>query len=475
MKNLYLAILSGGDGTRLWPLSRADNPKQFSSIVQKQNLSFLQATILRNDFVAKQNTPLLLTNEKLDFLTKNQISDIKKDCQIVLEPSKKDSFPACLIACLKLYQENKDAIVLITPADHIISDEIEYKNCILSAYQFLLKNPEFLLSFSIKPSSAHIGYGYIEQGERLADDIYQAKKFHEKPNQKTAEKYLKNDSFAWNSGIFMFKAEEFMKIAEKEDPETFLLCKKSLENANKSTFLKLEKESFDKIKANSVDYAILEKTKKLAAVKGNFVWNDIGSWQSIYDVAEKDKEANVVFGKNITLENSKNTVVFTQGKKQISLLDVQNIVVIDTEDAVLVANLETSQNVKKLVQRLKKEKKEIVEKSATGHRPWGYYKIIIEEKNYKSKQVVVYPYAQISVQYHNHRAEHWVIVRGEALVSIDGKEQKLLANQSVYIPKTVIHTIKNTGLENLVFIEVQTGDYLEEDDIVRLKDNYGRV
>ena len=384
-----------------------------------------------------------------------------------------------MIACLKLYQENKDAIVLITPADHIIENQEKYQKTILAGYEFLANNQQnSFITFGIKPDYAHTGYGYIEAEKKLADSIFAVKKFHEKPDKKTAEKYLQEKSFFWNSGIFMFKVADFIEISREKEPKNFALCEKSLKNAQKSQkneFLTLETESFNKVKAISVDYAILEKSHNLAVLKSNFSWNDVGSWQNIHNIVKKDKENNSVFGKNITLENCKNSLVKSQGKKLTALLDVKNIAVIDTEDVLLVANLEKSQNVKNLVQKLKAEKRTEAENSATGYRPWGYYKIISQGKNYKSKQVVVYPNAQISVQYHNKRAEHWIIVQGEALVTIAEKEQILSVNQSIYIPKTVIHTIKNIGKEDLIFIEVQTGDYLEEDDIVRLKDNYGRV
>ena len=471
MKNLYLAILAGGSGSRLWPVSRGNYPKQFMRLEGEGTASFLQKTFRRNSFIENQAT--ILTNESLKFLTKNQLNEIEADFEIILEPTRKDSFAAVLIACLNIYQKNAEGLVLLTPADHIIEDLQAYQATIEKGA--LLAEKGSLVTFGIKPNSPNVGYGYIEKGEILENIGFKVKEFHEKPNLGTAEQYLQSGNFLWNSGIFLFSAKDFIVEAEKYMPDSVLLAKDSLNVAkDQEGFIALESASFSQMEKISVDYAILEKSDNIAMVESDFAWHDIGSWESVAEIEEKDENNNRNLGENTIFEDSKNIFVKSDSKKLIATIGVENLAIINTDDALLITDLKQTQKVKILAEKLQKANRVEATEHTKTHRPWGFYKIIDEGKNYKSKQIVVYPGQKISLQYHNKRAEHWIIVEGVAKITIGTDIRILEANQSVYVPKTVKHRIENIGESDLRFIEVQTGAYLEEDDIVRISDDYKR-
>jgi len=456
-------ILAGGSGTRLWPLSRATYPKQFIQLFD-DNRSLFQKTMLRN----KNSEFLIVTNETQFFLVIDQAAEIGvNQLSFVLEPVGRNTAPAIALACLSL---KADDIVLVTPSDHLINN--------LDAYQRLLNKGQalaekgFLVTFGLVPDHPATGFGYIEaQDENVLS-------FKEKPELKLAETYLKKGTFFWNSGMFMFKVSTFLNELKEYAPDIYENSKTAFKNgvyepAYKTT--RIKEADMQNIPANSIDYAIMEKSKKVKMVKEDIDWSDLGSFDELYKVIKKDASNNAVIGKHICIDCQDNLII-SKGNKLIATIGLKDIIITETADAILVAKRGDSQKVKEIVQLLGKDKSPLLDAHLTVHRPWGSYTVLLEEPNrYKIKKIVVKPKNKLSLQKHFHRNEHWVVVSGTAKIQNGNKKLILRENESTYIPMGQTHRLENPGKIDLVMIEAQVGQYLNEDDIVRLEDEFNRV
>ncbi|MDC1318121.1 mannose-1-phosphate guanylyltransferase/mannose-6-phosphate isomerase [Candidatus Thioglobus sp.] len=461
-------ILSGGSGTRLWPLSRKLYPKQFISLVNETTL--FQDTIMRlPDGVSN---PLVICNEEHRFIVAEQLRQIKSHNEgIILEPIGKNTAPAIAIAAMSVLIEKEDPILLVLSADHTIESSKKFSDSIKIASKIAEKGK--MVTLGIQPKKPEIGYGYIEVENSKKNEFYNIISFTEKPNLEIAQKYLKNGNYYWNSGIFIFKASVYLKELEKYEPEIFSACKKSCNKTYKDLdFIRLNNEEFNKCPNKSIDYAVMEKTKIGVVVPFNGNWNDIGSWESLWDLKSKDSNNNVSEG-DVILDKVINSYVHSSNRL-ISVHDLSNIIIIDTQDALLVSNKKNSQDIKHIVDKLKTGNRNEIDNHRKVYRPWGYYDSIDSGKGFQVKRIYVNPGAKLSLQKHNRRAEHWVVIKGIASITCGEKKFQLKENQSTFIPKDEVHRLENAELKPLEIIEIQTGDYLGEDDIIRLEDDYER-
>ncbi len=478
MKNV---ILAGGSGSRLFPLSRELYPKQFLKI--EDDKSFFQKTLLRNlDLVGGLDNIVASTNDKYKFLIKNHIRDIfgkeKADnVDIILEPAKRNTAGAIALSVKYLIEKgvSPKEIVFITPSDHLFKPEDEYKKYIKYAEKIAEKG--YLITFGINPSKAETGYGYIE-AEHLLDNkqngfkTFKVKRFHEKPDLETAKKYLMFGNFFWNSGMFMFSMETIIEEFKNLAPNIYEKV------INAESFQKAI-ENYEEIEDISFDYAIMEKTKKAVVIPMSITWSDIGSFDSLFDVLEKDELGNVKKGEVVSYE-TKNSLILGN-KRLIATIDLEDIIVVETEDVLLLAKRGDSQKVKNLVKDLEKSEKykEYVLHSPKVYRPWGSYTELEKGERYRIKRLTIYPGESLSLQMHHHRSEHWVVVKGVARVILEDENGELREyfvheNESIYVPKSTKHRLENPGKIPLEVIEVQIGEYIEEDDIIRFSDIYGR-
>jgi len=461
-------ILSGGSGTRLWPLSRKLQPKQFMPLINDTTL--FQDTILR--LPHESINPLIICNEDHRFLAAEQLRQIDKTSNgIILEPFGRNTAPAITIAALKLYKNSEDPILLVLPADHLIKDTLSFHKSIKIAKRLALKNK--LVTFGIKPNKAETGYGYIETNMDNNSDYHKIKSFKEKPNQEKASQYFKSGNYLWNSGIFMFKASVFLKELKKFEPKILDCCKKSLQNEYKDLdFIRLIKDEFINCPDKSIDFAIMEHTDESIVVPLNAEWSDVGSWDSLISTKLKDTDGNITEG-DVILEKVKNTFTYSSNRL-VSVAGVENLIIIDTHDALLITNKDNSQNIKNIVEKLiNKERSEVISHRKV-NRPWGYYDSIEVGNGFQVKKISVNPNAKISLQKHKYRSEHWVVILGIAKITCGEKVFILEKNQSTYIPKGEIHRLENCGDSPLEIIEIQTGEYLGEDDIIRFEDDFNR-
>jgi len=458
-----VVIMAGGSGTRLWPMSRSAYPKQFVKLFE--NLSLLQLTLQRNRTLGKA---LVIVGEAHKFIALDQINEIGISADILVEPEPKNT-AACSIMAAFIAKQSCINKLLLLPADHYILDEDIYLETVNRSLEEITNNG--ICTMGIRPTHPHTGYGYIKTNN-MQQDICQECEFVEKPSFNTATQYLKNGGYFWNSGIFACNVNFLLEQAHLLQPEIFSSTKEAFDTIRMTKdFLEINGKSFNKIPSNSIDYAIVEKAPLLSMVKADFRWNDLGSWQSLWEVSEKDKYKNVCEG-NIVTKSVTNSYI--RADKLTSVIGVDNLVIVDSEDALLVANKDMSESVKELVAEMSARKHKEMVDHTTVIRPWGYYHELCSSEHYKVKHIVIKPSAQISLQYHMHRTEHWVIISGTGQVTLDDKIINVTADQSVFIPKTYHHTIKNTGTVDLHMVEVQTGTYFGEDDIVRLEDKYGR-
>tara|TARA_B100000073_G_scaffold346278_1_gene357308 strand:- start:4235 stop:5674 length:1440 start_codon:yes stop_codon:yes gene_type:complete len=469
-------ILCGGTGSRLWPLSRESFPKQYLEIKPENSLSFFQETINRIKHIKNIDNPIVICSEEHRFIVSEQIREVGvKAKSILLEPFGRNTAPAITVAALKAIQEDIDPALLIMPADHIIKDINVFKNVINQALKDVYNGK--LVTFGITPSRAETGYGYIQSTKELNYKKLKGEKivrFIEKPNKEVASKFLADGRFTWNSGIFLFNAQSVLKEIDYFCPEIFNLCKKSLLNKEFDLgFQRLDKKSFNLCKSISFDKAIMEKTNLGIVFPLNAGWNDIGSWESMWDISEKDESGNVSLG-NIFAENVRNSYLRSE-ERLIVGMDIENLIIVECKDAILVANKEKTQDVKAIVKSLKNKGASEATTHKNIFRPWGNYSSLAEGDNWQVKKIIVKPGESLSLQLHNQRTEHWIVVSGTARVEIDGFEKIIKENESVYIPLAAKHRLSNPGNEKLILIEVQSGEYLGEDDIVRFDDNYGRA
>jgi mannose-1-phosphate guanylyltransferase/mannose-6-phosphate isomerase len=461
-------ILSGGSGTRLWPLSRESNPKQFLDFFGKNSL--FQQTNLRTKNENYFNNPIIVCNEQHRFLVAESLQQIKISAKsIILEPQGRNTAPAIAIAAI----EANDQIILVMPSDHIIENENEFIKSVLEASK--LAQEGYLITFGIVPNSPQTGYGYIKIGKEINSNqnIFDVEKFVEKPEKKLAEEFIASKEYFWNSGIFMFKSSTYLEALQKVQPEVFSCCKKSYQNAVKDLdFLRIEKESFEKSPNISIDYGVMEKSNKIAIMPINVGWSDVGSWQAIDEISKKDENGNSLNG-DVKVLKTKNCYINSQ-HKMVATIGLENLIIVALKDVVLVANKNNSQDVKQLFEILKKEQREECIHQTKVLRPWGSFESIDIDQRFKVKRITVKPKASLSLQMHNHRAEHWIVVKGIANVTCGEKEFILNEDQSTYIPLQEKHRLENKQDFDLEIIEVQTGKYLGEDDIIRFNDIYGR-
>ena len=461
-------ILSGGSGTRLWPISRSLYPKQFINLINDTTL--FQDTILR--LPIDSIDPIIVCNEEHRFLAAEQLRQInKKSSGIILEPIGKNTAPAVALAALNLLKNVKDCTLLILSADHHIDDLKLFHKAIQTAESLTKKGK--LVTFGVLPNKPETGYGYIEADLSKDEKYYSIKSFTEKPNLQDAQLFLKNGNYFWNTGMFMFKASLFLKELSIFEPEILSACKKSLKRSrNDSDFIRIDNLEFKACPSKSIDYALMEKTNNSVVVPLISAWSDIGSWDSLWELKDKDKDGNVSEG-DVILEDVKNTYVLSSDRL-VSALGVKDLIIIDTQDSLLVANKEYSQKINTIVSKLKENNRQEISFHRKIYRPWGYYDLLDSGDGFQVKRLLIDPGAKISLQKHLHRAEHWVVVEGLATITIGNKIIELKIDQSTFIPKGMIHRVENKQSVPLEIIEVQTGEYLGEDDIIRIEDDYDR-
>ncbi|KKO44014.1 mannose-1-phosphate guanyltransferase [Arsukibacterium ikkense] len=469
-------ILSGGSGTRLWPLSRAKKPKQFLPLVNEK--SMLQNTLLRLKGIDDLAAPLLVCNEDHRFMVAEQLRELNiNDACIMLEPVGRNTAPAIAIAAIQamqLLQEQQDPLLLVLAADHVIQDIPAFQQAVADAR--VAAEAGKLVTFGIVPDSAHTGYGYIRRTTEPLQQMpntYQVAEFKEKPDKKTALHYLASGEYCWNSGMFMFKASSLLAELEKFAPDIVNACQQAVAAASRDLdFVRVGSAAFSASPADSLDYAVLEKSDNTVMVPLNAGWSDVGSYDALWEVMAKDAEGNACRG-DVMLESTHNSYVNAE-EKLVAVIGLNNVIVVETKDAVLVANKDDIQQVKNIVQRLQSYGRTEVDLHREVFRPWGKYDSVDQGNRYQVKHITVKPGAKLSVQKHHHRAEHWVVVSGTALVRNGDNEFMVTENESTYIPIGAVHSLENPGKIPLELIEVQSGSYLGEDDIVRFADKYGR-
>jgi len=461
-------ILAGGSGTRLWPLSRKIHPKQFISLVNETSL--FQDTLTRLPKEALD--PIVICNEDHRFLVAEQAREINVTLNsIILEPIGRNTAPAIALAAIKVLNDFENPILIVLAADHKIENKSAFHDAIKIAHKLAENNK--LVTFGIIPKSAETGYGYIEIEKKDKAEYFDIKSFVEKPNQKNAINFLNSGNYLWNSGMFMFNASIYLSELNKFEPEILTSCKKSLSNEFKDLeFIRIDKKEFCKSPIQSIDYAVMEKTNKAKVVPLDAGWSDVGSWDALMDSKIKDSLGNVVEG-DVTLDQVKNSYLYSTNRL-VAASNIADLIVIDTQDALLVTTRDNSLSIKNIVKKLKKNKRTEIENHRKVYKPWGYYDSIDTGHNFQVKRILVNPGAKLSLQKHLHRAEHWVVVSGVAKITCGKKIYNLEKNQSTYIPKGEIHRLENIESYPLEIIEVQTGNYLGEDDIIRLKDDYQR-
>lgn len=451
-------LLCGGSGSRLWPLSRTLMPKQFLKLFDDKSL--FELTLQRNSKAC--SSTLIVCNEEQYFLALDQISNASKT-QFILEPMVKNTAAAITLACLSL---PKEEIVLITPSDHLIKNEKAYQEVIMKALEFVVD--DHLVTFGIKPDSPHTGYGYIK-----SKNIYNVEAFIEKPDFKKAKEFLEDGSYLWNSGMFMFKVEFFLEQMQIYAKEIYDFCFKAHKNALKQdNFIKIKSIDMEKIPELSIDYALMEKSNKVKVIPSDIAWSDVGSFESLSKEFNDGGNYSNVSAKFL---DSNNIFCYSSDKKKfIATIDLDDMFIVDTQDALLISKKSSSQKVKQIYEFIK-ENENLSKNHLCTHRPWGSFTILEDEKGYKIKRIEVKPGKRLSLQKHFHRNEHWIVLSGTASVEIDGVENLVRPNESIYIKMGQNHRLSNYGKIPVVIIEAQVGEYTGEDDIVRLEDDYKRI
>ena len=465
-------IMAGGSGSRLWPLSRELYPKQFLTVSGK--LSMLQQTVARLTGI-EHHAPLFICNEEHRFIAAEQIRLGGFDHSgIILEPVGRNTAPAIALAALQALRNAKkdeDPILLVLAADHLIDDTLAFQRSVTKALAFAQDGK--LVTFGIVPTTPETGYGYIKVGESQGD-AFTVEQFVEKPDLNTAQNYLVSGGYYWNSGMFLFKASRYIEELKKYSPEILSVCEKSMEESSSDMdFVRVDKEAFQHCPDDSIDYAVMEKTESSMVIPMDAGWSDVGSWSALWEVSDKDENNNVVKGDVIAV-NSVNNYLHSDNKL-IAVVGIDNLVVVETKDAILVANKEQVQDVKMIVNHLKASGRTEHKIHREVYRPWGKYDSLDVGNRDQVKRITVKPGAKLSLQMHHHRAEHWIVVSGTAKVTNGDKTILLTENESTYIPIGQVHALENPGVLPLELIEVQSGSYLGEDDIVRFEDRYGRI
>ncbi|MCP5425904.1 MAG: mannose-1-phosphate guanylyltransferase/mannose-6-phosphate isomerase [Gammaproteobacteria bacterium] len=466
---LVPVVLSGGTGSRLWPLSREIHPKQFLSLANSRSL--LQNTVLRAQHLPGATAPVVVCNETHRFLVAEQLHSLAlSPAAIILEPVGRNTAPAVAVAALHSLEQGEDPLLLVLPADHVITEQDAFCNTVTA----VLGHAEAgkLITFGIVPRSPETGYGYIKAGP--ADGtVSPVERFVEKPDQDTARQYVASGHYYWNSGMFLFRASRFLEELELFSPAILAACRQAYATHQRDLdFLRLERDAFTTCPSDSIDYAIMEKTADAVVKPLDVAWSDIGSWSALWEVGEHDANGNSLRGDVVTLA-TRDSYVYSSDRL-VATLGVDDLIVIETSDAVLVAHKSQVQDVKQIVTRLQEEQRPEYRTHRKVYRPWGSYDSIDTAARFQVKHITVNPGASLSLQMHHHRAEHWTVVRGTARVTRGDEVFLLSENQSTYIPVGTLHRLENPGKIPLELIEVQSGSYLEEDDIVRFDDAYGR-
>ncbi|MAC85222.1 MAG: mannose-1-phosphate guanylyltransferase/mannose-6-phosphate isomerase [Arcobacter sp.] len=464
-------ILCGGSGTRLWPISRTLMPKQFVKLFDNQSL--FQLTVERNS--KNCNSQYIVSNAEQYFLALDQLEELEKvNNKYLLEPVGRNTAPAIALACLDLPY---DEIVLVTPSDHLIKDEKEYAKVLEKAKE--LAEQDNLVTFGITPQFAETGFGYIEADHpthALASGVSafssrNVKAFHEKPNKQTAEEYLKAGNYYWNSGMFCFKAGVFLDELKTYTPKIYETSKTAYENAKNDGIVRITHDDMSNIPEDSIDYAVMEKSKKVKVIPSDIAWSDVGSFDALFEELPKDENNNTLNPNHISID-SKNNLVYGNERK-IATVDIEDTIIVDTGDALLISKKGSSQKVKQVVSEIRKTT-ELHNIHLTGHRPWGTYTVLTEQEGYKVKRIEVKPGKRLSLQKHYHRNEHWIVVSGTATVTVGTETRYVRPNESTYIKMGELHRLENEGKIPVILIEAQVGEYTGEDDIVRVDDDFKR-
>ena len=485
MSGLKIVLLSGGSGTRLWPLSRETYPKQFLPLVGEHSL--LQATWLRVRDLPGVGAPLVVANEEHRFIVAEQLNALGTRAEaLILEPVGRNTAPAIAVAALRAMRDGGDPVLLVLPSDHVIGDEAGFRTAVLRALPAAEGGAQneggasneggALVTFGIVPNAPETGYGYIRASDNAAapaEGVRPIERFVEKPDLDTATAYLASGDYFWNSGMFLFRASRYLDELARHAPEMLARCREALATATvDNDFLRLGRAAFEACPADSIDYAVMEKTEHALVVPIDVGWSDVGSWAALTHISRQDAHGNAHRGDVLAIDTH-NTLAWSE-RRLIALIGLDDLVVVDTDDALLVAHRERVQDVKHIVARLKGDERPHARIHRKVYRPWGSYDGIESGPGFQVKRITVKPGASLSLQLHHHRAEHWIVVTGQARVTCDENVFDLGTSQSTFIPLGAKHRLQNTSSEPLELIEVQTGDYLGEDDIVRFEDIYGR-
>lgn len=468
---LYPVIIAGGVGSRLWPRSRKLLPKQFIEFSGSKG-SLFQNTLVRLRGLKNLGDPIIVCNAEHRFLVAEQLRELEMDSDILLEPVGRNTAPAVAMAAHWALEKDADAALLVLPADHVINDRDTLHGAIDTGVELLDKG--HLVTFGIVPDAPETGFGYIEKGGPLNEArVFTVSQFVEKPDEKTAAEYLASGNYLWNSGMFLFRARDFLGELASHAGDMHKACERAYAGLEKgSDFQQIPKEAFEACPSDSIDYAVMEHTEKAAVIPLDAGWNDLGAWDALWETAEKDGDGNALHGDVLTAE-TRNSYI-EAGHRLVTTVGVEDCIVVETADAVLVADRARSQEVKQIVEQLKDKEREEAESHTLVYRPWGSYESLGVGDNYQVKHIVVKPGAALSLQKHHHRAEHWTVIKGTGVVVCDDKEFELGVNESTFIPLGSKHRLSNPGDEPVEIVEVQVGDYLGEDDIVRFEDRYGR-
>lgn len=466
MSIIQPVILSGGSGTRLWPLSRESYPKQFLPLASE--LTMLQATWQRVAPIAAYG-PLVIANEEHRFVAAEQLQQVGAEpAAIILEPVGRNTAPAIAVAALEAIRDGADALLLVLPSDHVITDEAAFRAVVQAAASAAEAGK--LVTFGIVPTGPETGYGYIKAAN--GQGLRAVERFVEKPDLETATGYVSSGQYYWNSGMFLFKASRYLQELERFQPDMLAGSRQALQQARRdSDFTRLDKEAFATVPSDSIDYAVMEKTADAVVIPLDAGWNDVGSWTALRDVSQQDGDGNAHQGDVIAID-CRNTYAYAQ--RLVALVGLDDVIVVETDDAVLVGKADRMQEVKTVVAQLKAEGRSEATWHRKVYRPWGAYDSIDNGERFQVKRITVKPGGTLSLQMHHHRAEHWIVVSGTAEVTRGDEVILLSENQSTYIPLGVTHRLRNPGKLPLELIEVQSGSYLGEDDIVRFEDTYGR-
>jgi len=467
-KDLYAVIMAGGKGTRFWPLSRETFPKQFLKLMSERSL--IQDTIHRMEGLVPPDNVMVVTTENQKGIVDWQARELLGNVNCVVEPQGRNTAPAIALVAFKLRKMRREAAMLVLPSDHFIGDSAAFSSTMLKGLPHAKRGR--LVTFGVTPTRPETGYGYIKTGKRLSAGAFDVQKFVEKPDLKTARAYLREGSFYWNSGMFLFRAKDLIEEVRKHMPELYRAFRGIEPHLNTEREEEALKKVYGSLREESIDYGIMEKSGKVAMVVAGFPWSDIGSWDALDDIMDRDRDGNVAVGNTVSMDCGNS--IFFAGERLVAAIGLQGMVVVDTSDATLIVPKDRVQLVKELVGKLKAEGKEQYLAPSVEERPWGWFSVLEQGPGHKIKHIFIKPKGRLSLQMHNHRSEHWIVVSGTARIQRGEDILFVNQNESTFIPATYKHRLENPGIIPLRIIEIQSGEYLGEDDIIRFDDVYGR-